>query len=68
MAREPLGILRDAFDRMVKDEAFRADAEKSHLMIDPMTSEQMEALLRRAYASPPAIVERAKDLLKRAAK
>jgi tripartite-type tricarboxylate transporter receptor subunit TctC len=62
-----LTALRAAFEATMKDQAFRADAEKSRLMIDPMTSEQMEALLRRAYASPPAIVERAKNLLKRAA-
>jgi hypothetical protein len=52
----------------MNDQAFLEDAKKSRLLVDPMTSEQMEALFRRAYASPSAIIERAKELLKRVGK
>jgi hypothetical protein len=31
-----------------------------------MHAEEMEALFRHAYASPPAVTQRAKELLKRA--
>ena len=58
--------LRAAFDATMMDEAFLLDAQRSRLLIDPMTAGEMEALFRRAYASPGAVIARAKELLKRA--
>ena len=52
--------LRHAFDRTLADADFRADAEKAQMEIDPASGAEIEALLRRFYAYPPAIVEKAK--------
>jgi tripartite-type tricarboxylate transporter receptor subunit TctC len=61
-----LAALRAAFDATMTDAAFLSDAQRSRLLIDPMTSVEMEALFRRAYASPGPVIARAKELLKRA--
>ena len=61
-----LATMRAAFDATMQDSEFLADAEKTHLMIDPLTAGQMQDLLKKAYGSSPAVVERARDLMKRA--
>jgi hypothetical protein len=48
------------------DPDFLADAQKMRLMIDPLSAEQFNALLERAYAAPPDRIERAKSLLAQA--
>ena len=45
-------------DRM-KDPAFLFDGERSTLEFDPLTGEEMEWILQRAYATPKALVQRA---------
>ena len=50
------------------DQAFLGEARTSRLRIDPMRADEMEVLFRHAYASPPLVVERAKELLKRTGK
>jgi tripartite-type tricarboxylate transporter receptor subunit TctC len=52
-----LQTLRTAFDAMLKDKAFLDEAAKAKLEIIPMTGQEIDALLQKAYASPPAIVE-----------
>jgi tripartite-type tricarboxylate transporter receptor subunit TctC len=49
--------LRTAFDAMLKDKAFKEDADKAKLELIPMTGEEIDALLQKAYASPPEIIE-----------
>ncbi len=51
--------LRTAFQVMLKDPAFLADAEKLRLRVVATTGERMTALLADAYKTPPAIVQRA---------
>lgn len=63
---ERLDALRSAFDATMTDPEFRADADKAHLWIDPLTAAQMETLLRKGYGSSAEIVDYAKDLLNRA--
>jgi tripartite-type tricarboxylate transporter receptor subunit TctC len=60
-----VAALRKAFEATMKDPQFLADAEKTHLWIDPLPWEQMHALLDRAYSAPPDVIERAKELIKR---
>jgi tripartite-type tricarboxylate transporter receptor subunit TctC len=66
----PLGVpadrvaaLRTAFEATLKDAAFLAEAEKSGMEIEPLTGREVEAMLAKAYAAPPAIVARMVDLL-----
>jgi hypothetical protein len=45
----------------MKDQAFLAEAEKSLFDVDPLNGEEMEQILRRAYATPKALVQRAAE-------
>jgi tripartite-type tricarboxylate transporter receptor subunit TctC len=63
---ERLAALRRAFDATMTDPVFLADAKKARLFVDPASGAEIEALLARAYAAPPATVERAKILLQHA--
>jgi tripartite-type tricarboxylate transporter receptor subunit TctC len=56
--------MRRAFDAAMKDPAFIADAEKSRLEIDPVTGEDMEEMIKRAFATPKPLVQRAFELSK----
>lgn len=56
--KERVVALRKAFDATVKDPAFRAEAKKLKLEIDPISGDAIDALLKKAYAAPPDVVER----------
>jgi tripartite-type tricarboxylate transporter receptor subunit TctC len=53
-----LQALRQAFQDTMKDPAFLADAKKTNLEVDPIRGEAIEAILKRVYATPAAIVKR----------
>lgn len=55
---------RRAFDAMTKDREFIADAEKLQAERDAMSGEELQRLVEAVVNTPPAIVERAKSLLK----
>lgn len=57
--------LRDAMMATLKDEKFLADAAKAKIDIDPMTGEEVAALIARYSAASPAVVARAKAALTR---
>lgn len=61
-----LRALRDAFDATMADAEFLADAKRQELDVSPVSGAEVEALLKDIYASPPAVVKRAADLLKSA--
>ena len=50
---ERLAALRRGFDATMKDPEFLADADKSQMDVDPMTGEEMTALLRRSTPHRP---------------
>ncbi|MDB5593161.1 MAG: tripartite tricarboxylate transporter family receptor [Hyphomicrobiales bacterium] len=56
--------LRAGFDKMVRDPDFIADAKKQGFEVDPMSGADMESLVKKLYASPPALVERARAALR----
>jgi tripartite-type tricarboxylate transporter receptor subunit TctC len=58
-----LQALRRAFDATMKDPEFLADAEKSQMDVDPMTGEDMAAMLKRIYAAPPAVIKGVADAM-----
>jgi tripartite-type tricarboxylate transporter receptor subunit TctC len=49
---ERVAALRTAFDQMVKDPAFLADAQKRHLDIVPSSGQELEAIIKRTLAIP----------------
>jgi tripartite-type tricarboxylate transporter receptor subunit TctC len=55
---ERVSALRLAFERMVKDEAFLADMARTRTEVRFMSGVEIERLIRRVYAFPPAIVAR----------
>jgi tripartite-type tricarboxylate transporter receptor subunit TctC len=58
-----LKILRDAFDAVVKDPQFLADAGKQQLtVIAPLTGAAAEAMVADIYKAPPDVVAEAKQI------
>ena len=45
----------------MKDPVFLAEAKKSLFDVDPLTGEEMERILRQAYATPTQLVQRAME-------
>jgi tripartite-type tricarboxylate transporter receptor subunit TctC len=60
-----LAALRESFMATMQDAAFLADAEKIGIEISPVDGEKFETLVKRVAASPPAIIEKAVNALKR---
>ncbi|MDB5640870.1 MAG: tripartite tricarboxylate transporter family receptor [Hyphomicrobiales bacterium] len=58
-----LAALRKAFDATLEDKEFLAEAAQSSVTVDGMTGAELQALLERIYATPPAIIERAKNAM-----
>jgi tripartite-type tricarboxylate transporter receptor subunit TctC len=55
--------LRDAFMATMKDPEFLAETQKLQLTIDPTSGEEMERIVRDAYALPDALVARVRKAL-----
>jgi tripartite-type tricarboxylate transporter receptor subunit TctC len=55
---ERLAALRQAFTRMVKDSDFIAACDKRHLMLDPASGEDMDAIVKQTFALPKPTVEK----------
>lgn len=49
---ERLAALRAAFAKMAKDPDFVASCEKRHLMLDPASGEDMDAIVKNTFALP----------------
>src|SRR6476620_4571615 len=59
-----LEVLRASFDRTVADPVFLADAEKLGLDIEPLSGARVQDVVAKLYATPPAIVERARKAIR----
>lgn len=59
-----LTALQKAFDATMKDAAFAKDVAQLKLEIAAITGQQLEALLRKAYATPKPVVARVAEMLK----
>lgn len=57
-----LALYRQAFNTMVKDPAFLAEAEKQRLDIDPQSGEDVAAIVHTIVDTPPQIVAKIKAL------
>jgi tripartite-type tricarboxylate transporter receptor subunit TctC len=55
---ERVAALRLAFERLAKDPAFLAEMERSGTEVGYRSGAEMERLMARIYAFPPALVER----------
>ena len=55
---ERLAALRRAFAQMVKDPGFVASCDKRHLMIDPASGEEMDAIVKNTFALPKPTLDK----------
>jgi tripartite-type tricarboxylate transporter receptor subunit TctC len=62
--RERITALRSAFDATMKDPAFLDDAKLQRAEIDPVSGEDINALLDRVYAAPAEVIARIRELAK----
>ena len=60
---ERVAVLRQAFEAVMRDPEYLADAKKQHLEADFMRGEEIEALIKRVMASPPEVIERARKAI-----
>lgn len=60
---ERVTAIRRAFDATMKDKEFLAEAEKLKIEIDPLTGEQVAALIADIYKTPAGTVERVREAM-----
>jgi tripartite-type tricarboxylate transporter receptor subunit TctC len=53
-----VAAVRRAFDAVMKDKAFLEEADKLKIEVDPLTGEQVAALVEQLYKTPPETVAR----------
>lgn len=61
--KERVALMREAMEKMVRDKAFLAEAEKLKLDIDPVSGTEIAALLDKVYSTPPETVARAREII-----
>jgi tripartite-type tricarboxylate transporter receptor subunit TctC len=62
-----IAILRKAFDDTMADPAFRAEAEKRKLDLEPTPGAEIQGIVEDIYKTPPAVVDRIKPFLEQVA-
>jgi hypothetical protein len=60
---ERVAVLRTAFEAVMRDSDYLADANKQHLESAFMTGVEIETLIGRIFASPPAVIGRAQQAI-----
>jgi tripartite-type tricarboxylate transporter receptor subunit TctC len=58
-----VAALRKAFDALMKDPAFLADAEKRKLGIDPTGHQQLHAMINKIVSASPELITRVKKAI-----
>ena len=61
---ERVAVLRAAMTAAVNDPAFRADAEREKIEVDPVAGAEVEAIIRNAYAASPDVLTRLNEAIK----
>ncbi len=56
-----VSIMRQAFADTFRDPAFLAEAKRMNLEVSPTSGEEVQALVRKVFSTPPEIVEKAKQ-------
>src|SRR5260221_7979332 len=63
MPQERVAALRKAFMATMRDAELLADARRLGVVIDPISGEELQALAEKIFATPAAVVERAKQAM-----
>jgi tripartite-type tricarboxylate transporter receptor subunit TctC len=61
--KDRVAALRKAFDASIKDPELRGEAAKARLDLDAVSGEDLQALVAKVYASPPAVIARTKKAI-----
>jgi tripartite-type tricarboxylate transporter receptor subunit TctC len=61
--KERVAIIRKAFLEALHDPALLEDAAKAKLDVEPLSGEEVQQLVAKVYATPPAIVKRTHEVL-----
>ena len=61
--KDRVAALRKAFGEMMSDAEFIAEAQKLDLDLDMMDGQQIDEVLQKAYASPPNVIEVARQAI-----
>ena len=64
--KDRVEALRKAFAETLVDPELRADAERAHLDVEPVSGEDVQKLIAKAYSAPKEVVERVKRALETA--
>jgi tripartite-type tricarboxylate transporter receptor subunit TctC len=56
-------MLREAFNKTMKDPDFIAEAKKKRLDLDPTTGEEVQSLATEVLAQPKDVIDRLKKLM-----
>jgi tripartite-type tricarboxylate transporter receptor subunit TctC len=59
-----VAAVRSAYEKALKEPAFIAAAQTQNLGIDPLSATEIEKIVADMYATPPALIERARDIMK----
>jgi len=60
---ERVAQLRKAFSAALSDPALLEEARRANMEVNPVSGEEVEALIKKVYAAPPEIVKRIKTAL-----
>jgi tripartite-type tricarboxylate transporter receptor subunit TctC len=60
---ERVAALRKAFMATMRDDELLAEAQRIGVVIDPISGEELQALSEKIFATPAAVVERAKQAM-----
>jgi tripartite-type tricarboxylate transporter receptor subunit TctC len=61
---ERVAVLRAAMTAAVNDPAFRADAAREKIEVDPVAGAEVETIIRNAYAASPELLTRLNEAIK----
>lgn len=64
VAADKVVVLRKAFADVMKDKQFLDEVEKLKLSVSYAPGDQVQSLIQKMYASPPSVVERAKEAIR----
>ncbi len=60
--RERVELLRTTFLAMLADEEAKVEAKKLGIDLEPISGAEIQKLLENVYATPPAVIERVREL------
>ena len=56
-------MLREAFEKMIKDPVFLDDVKKKNFELDPISGEELEVIVKDVMTQPPETIARLKKIL-----